>query len=542
MNMNMNKRNLSCVALILSMGLFQPAVFGQGSLTPPGAPGPTMKSLDQVEPRTLINTTNCPGDSGNSFIISQPGSYYLASNLTGASGKNGILIAADNVTINLNGFTLTGVPGASLGITTSGSHRGSRVLNGRLTDWPGGGIKIVGAGAMASDITVLNSGGAIVFDQQAATLVTHCSGRDLNVGASTDACIVADNIESCTLDNISGGANVTCIGGFVRVSGCQVQVVSGTTVTAISCSGVVSDCTILNVSGTTISGIVGSSVSHCVLSGAGTGSTTSIVGISGSSVSDCKVAGLTQAAASSASSAGISGFSILNCQVFNVTLNSSTFCWGIKSAQLVKGCSAANVHNSGTGGSTGLGLNFFSNSTGLITESRVDGCGTGILTVSGCQVLNCVAVGCDNNGIQTGQRCSVVDCTAASNGTVTAGYGIIVDIRSRVVRCNLNDNTADGIAISGGCRVENCMSENNGTGSGAGAVGSGIRVFTGSGSRIESNHVRDNHRYGIEAGAADVIMRNSSGNNGLGQYLPSSGVNFGPVQTPAAATNPTANF
>ena len=109
-------------------------------------------------------------------------------------------------------------------------------------------------------------------------------------------------------------------------------------------------------------------------------------------------------------------------------------------------------------------------------------------------------------------------------------------------RCNVNDNTADGIAISGECRVENCMSENNGTGSGAGAVGSGIRVIAGSGSRIESNHVRDNHRYGIEAGAADVIVRNSSGNNGLFQYLPSSGVNFGPLQTPAAATNSAANF
>jgi len=54
--------------------------------------------------------------------------------------------------------------------------------------------------------------------------------------------------------------------------------------------------------------------------------------------------------------------------------------------------------------------------------------------------------------------------------------------------------------------------------------------------------LRDNHRYGVEAGAAEVIVRNSSGNNSLGQYLPSSGANFGPLQTPATATNPMANF
>ena len=116
------------------------------------------------------------------------------------------------------------------------------------------------------------------------------------------------------------------------------------------------------------------------------------------------------------------------------------------------------------------------------------------------------------------------------------------DIRTEVSRCSANDNTGDGIAISGGCQVGNCTVENNGAGSGAGAVGSGVRVASGSGSRIESIHARDNHRYGIEAGAADVIIRNTSGNNGLGQYLPSSGTNFGPIQTPAAATNPAANF
>ena len=45
------------------------SIFAQGSLTPPGAPAPTMKTLDQVEARTIINATNTSGNSINQFII-----------------------------------------------------------------------------------------------------------------------------------------------------------------------------------------------------------------------------------------------------------------------------------------------------------------------------------------------------------------------------------------------------------------------------------------------------------------------------------------
>ena len=66
----------------------------QGSLTPPGAPAPAMKMLDQIEARTPINATATPGDASNQFIISAGGSYYLTANITGVSGKNGMSINA----------------------------------------------------------------------------------------------------------------------------------------------------------------------------------------------------------------------------------------------------------------------------------------------------------------------------------------------------------------------------------------------------------------------------------------------------------------
>jgi hypothetical protein len=54
------------------------SLFAQGLLTPPGAPAPTMKALDQIASSgTAINATNTPGDTSYHFIISSPGSYYF---------------------------------------------------------------------------------------------------------------------------------------------------------------------------------------------------------------------------------------------------------------------------------------------------------------------------------------------------------------------------------------------------------------------------------------------------------------------------------
>ena len=89
---------LTLVALGATAGLMAPrSLLAQGSLTPPGAPAPTMKSLDQIEPRTAISAPN--------FVIANPGAYYLTGNLVVPAGP-GITIAASGVTLDLNGFAL----------------------------------------------------------------------------------------------------------------------------------------------------------------------------------------------------------------------------------------------------------------------------------------------------------------------------------------------------------------------------------------------------------------------------------------------------
>jgi len=49
-------------SVFLSVFSFQFSAFAQGPLTPPGTPAPTMKSLDQIEPRTPIASLRQPND------------------------------------------------------------------------------------------------------------------------------------------------------------------------------------------------------------------------------------------------------------------------------------------------------------------------------------------------------------------------------------------------------------------------------------------------------------------------------------------------
>jgi parallel beta-helix repeat protein len=126
----------TAIVLLLSTICYQPSTArAQGNLTPPGAPALTMKALDQIEPRTIVNAANTPGDSTDSFIISQPGSYYLTSNLTGVSNKNGIEIITNNVTLDLNGFVLRGAGGNSSGIYAPAWRTNITVRNGTVTGW-----------------------------------------------------------------------------------------------------------------------------------------------------------------------------------------------------------------------------------------------------------------------------------------------------------------------------------------------------------------------------------------------------------------------
>ena len=128
-SMKQTIRTSSRIALLTAGVILHssPVILAQGSLTPPGAPAPTMKSLDQVEARTPISSAP--------FTISSPGSYYLTSNLTVSSG-DAIVIASSNVTLDLRGFTIN-----STSTAAAGSGHGIDVTSGNNIEIRDGFIK-----------------------------------------------------------------------------------------------------------------------------------------------------------------------------------------------------------------------------------------------------------------------------------------------------------------------------------------------------------------------------------------------------------------
>ena len=152
------------------------SAFGQGSLTPPGAPAPTMKTLDEVEPRRLIKVLP--------FTIGSSGSYYLTGSLTGVSGNHGITVNAHNVRIDLNGFELIGAAGSSTsGVFIGGGITNVAIRNGTIRNWTSHGVN--GAGnhdVRVENVIARNNGGnGLLLDEKA--LVLNCLAEgNVNIG------------------------------------------------------------------------------------------------------------------------------------------------------------------------------------------------------------------------------------------------------------------------------------------------------------------------------------------------------------------------
>lgn len=175
----------------------------QGSLTPPpGAPAPVMKTLDQVEPRTPVTQTTCPGNASAVHVISAPGSYYLTANVATETLSEGISINASNVTLDLNGFSiirLTGSGGTGLSI---GGNKGIRIRNG----------SIVGGTTQTAGVFTLAGWYIGVGSSQPSAAVLHIS--DVIVRGVRNRGIFAgwsngNLVERCLVDTC-GEMGITC--------------------------------------------------------------------------------------------------------------------------------------------------------------------------------------------------------------------------------------------------------------------------------------------------------------------------------------------
>lgn len=240
----------SIPSLQLALVAVASATVMAGPIDPPAGPvAPTYKTLTQVEPRTPISSATTPGNSGATFRITKPGSYYLIDNVSGEVNKDGIDIASSNVTIDLNGFSMIGVANSDNGITAAPSSTQITIRNGVIRNWGGSGISLsnnfdvtieniraqsnassgISAGSVfiiRDCVTSLNSGeGIFCFND---CLIFDCITRD----NGSDG-VFMSNGSSCrhvtSSDNLGAGINTSdgCI-----VTDCQITSNSGTGIDA----------------------------------------------------------------------------------------------------------------------------------------------------------------------------------------------------------------------------------------------------------------------------------------------------------------------
>ncbi|MHC4621561.1 MAG: right-handed parallel beta-helix repeat-containing protein, partial [Planctomycetota bacterium] len=201
------KKVVASIVALAGLAAFSMIAFA-GSLEPSAPPGPTMKTLDQVEPRIPIAQDTTPGKPDSTFAIVKPGSYYLTGNIQGESGKNGITVEANNVSIDLTGYTLQGVAGSLDGITVPSYIDNLAVRNGTIAGWGSEGVDATNAdNSQFEKLRLFNNGGAgwgegLMAGQNA--VVTGCTAKS-NTARGINAYKHSTVIGCAAYDNGSNG-------------------------------------------------------------------------------------------------------------------------------------------------------------------------------------------------------------------------------------------------------------------------------------------------------------------------------------------------
>ncbi|MSU59661.1 MAG: right-handed parallel beta-helix repeat-containing protein [Pedosphaera sp.] len=356
-------------ALALAVLTSTNSAFAQGSLTPPvGAPAPVMKSLAQVEPRTPINATTTPGNGTATYVIAQPGSYFLEGNIA-VSTTNGISVTTNDVTIDLRGFTISRATGTN-GSAIQVSAANCAIRSGNVR---GFAIGIDGQSASAGlvqGVTVMGFGiyGYIVRD---AWRFSDCAALN-----ATNAAV-----------NMFGFSALT----FARFDRCQAAFLSGPSCYGFSAGSrsTFNSCGAGNLTATFSSSYGFSTETDCGLYSCQANGNNAVMGgfgfspAAGSLLKDC----------------------IANNNVVSAGTGSSGGFWTDDGVTMID-CMAEN--NSGASNLAGRGgMGIFVYGAGLIQNCTVransgDGIHVGGAIVSGVKIINNVAVDNTQSGIRMG--------------------------------------------------------------------------------------------------------------------------------------------
>ncbi len=173
-----------------------------------------------------VNSVNTPGDATAEFVISQPGSYCLGSNVVGVSGKTGIRIDADSVTLDLSGFAMLGVSGSLSGVLIN-THIHVAVRNGSISGWGIDGVDASTSGLARYDDLRTDANAGVGITTNSGSQINNCiagGNGGVGIGGGNDVLVTscvssanaghgfqlgtASTIKSCLAYN-NGGAGIT---------------------------------------------------------------------------------------------------------------------------------------------------------------------------------------------------------------------------------------------------------------------------------------------------------------------------------------------
>jgi hypothetical protein len=171
-----------------------------------------MKPLSDVEPRTAINAANTPGDATSVYKITAPGSYYLTGNLGAASGKATVVIATSGaVTIDMMGFEIVAVAGATSAVLCSGSPASVDLRNGTVRGFAGAAVSCATSlSGRYQNLTVIGAGAAsyVGLWTGPGSTVTGCTVQNVGnfgIGTGNNSVITGCTVTGALGDGISVG-------------------------------------------------------------------------------------------------------------------------------------------------------------------------------------------------------------------------------------------------------------------------------------------------------------------------------------------------
>ena len=206
--METRKAKTKVAATVLALaGLLVFSLFAVGgSLEPSAPPGPTMKTLDEVEPRIPISQADIP------LTISTPGSYYLTEDVN--SSGTAITVTINDVTIDLMGYTIKGPDaGTNYGIYMSGRSN-VEIRNGTVRDFYDGILEnsTSGQGHRVIRVRSVSNGLHGIFLRGSGNLIKDCTVSDNGISASN------------TIYGIFAGEGSTVIGNTAYNNGTSVSI------------------------------------------------------------------------------------------------------------------------------------------------------------------------------------------------------------------------------------------------------------------------------------------------------------------------------